>query len=350
MAAVDSSSSSTTLLLRMPYTYMLHLAGLIAAMWSCPGTAAFGVLASRMPIQQQQPRNPLMSPLLPGRQFSSSSSLLSSSSYAAAAGCCRRRHHHHHPRYAKNDSGEDEENDCSSQQQPGMDEAFRLLDSMLRSMDDDEPPPLPATASSETDKQQRPLNAAVNKIDVTALDRSALVLESSSVVQSVSPEKEIAVYKLMMEELEQNVDAEAYAEVLDDLGSTVMKDDVYSQVLTDLLGATSKRPTPATPAPIAAATTTVSDPPSILSGTTSSSSPSTEQFMQVALQEALQQVRVNNPRMNDSILDDKEIMKEIEGIFEQGNEKLMASLEEIRQEQVRGCAVCLYVVLVCFGW
>ena len=62
--------------------------------------------------------------------------------------------------------------------------------------------------------------------------------------------------------------------------------------------------------------------------------------MQDALQEALQQVKVNNPRMSDSILDDQEIMREIEGIFEQGNEKLMASLEEIRREQVRGF-VCL---------
>jgi hypothetical protein len=49
----------------------------------------------------------------------------------------------------------------------------------------------------------------------------------------------------------------------------------------------------------------------------------------------LKEVKVNNPSISKSILDDKEIMKEIEVIFERGNEKLMASLEEIRTEQVR---------------
>jgi hypothetical protein len=49
----------------------------------------------------------------------------------------------------------------------------------------------------------------------------------------------------------------------------------------------------------------------------------------------MKEVKLNNPSIAESILDDKEIMKEIEVIFERGNEKLMASLEEIRKEQVR---------------
>jgi hypothetical protein len=64
----------------------------------------------------------------------------------------------------------------------------------------------------------------------------------------------------------------------------------------------------------------------------------TQKFMDRAIQEALEDARKMAPgdarKMSDSILDDEEIMKEIEEIFERGNEKLMAGLEEIRQEQV----------------
>jgi hypothetical protein len=72
-----------------------------------------------------------------------------------------------------------------------------------------------------------------------------------------------------------------------------------------------------------------------------------EEFMNQALDEALKEVKVNKPSSVDSILDDKEIMQEIGAIFERGNDKLMESLEEMRREQVRLCALaCLLAYLL----
>lgn len=63
-----------------------------------------------------------------------------------------------------------------------------------------------------------------------------------------------------------------------------------------------------------------------------------EQMMKQALQEALIEVRKNAPLdpASDpkSILNDKEMMKELNAIFERANAQLLASISEIREEQV----------------
>jgi hypothetical protein len=120
------------------------------------------------------------------------------------------------------------------------------------------------------------------------------------------PEKEVQMYKAMVQDLEQQ-----------------SEDDLYSNVLADMGGSSGVPKEPASP---------------ITSVEVINSEPTvgeTEDFMNQALNEAMKEVKLNNPSIAASILDDKEIMKEIEVIFERGNEKLMASLEEIRQEQVR---------------
>lgn len=69
---------------------------------------------------------------------------------------------------------------------------------------------------------------------------------------------------------------------------------------------------------------------------------SNEQLLDDALKEALNEVQLNNPQLNErSILNDKEMMQEIEDIFDRGNAQLIEGLDEIRREQVRSIFVCI---------
>jgi hypothetical protein len=63
----------------------------------------------------------------------------------------------------------------------------------------------------------------------------------------------------------------------------------------------------------------------------------TDKFMEKALNEALEEAKKDSTLDIDkeSILDNKEIMKEIEKIFEKANDELLEGIEDIRKEQVR---------------
>lgn len=166
----------------------------------------------------------------------------------------------------------------------GMAEAFRQLES-LGSLDEESPPkPTKSIPAPSVEELQ---------------------------AEPVAPEKEVQMYKEMVEELQDKDE-----------------DDLYSNVLEDMGGSSSTTPKMAPK---------VKTPPQlrIEEGTSNNQNDrDTEDFMNQALKEALEEVKVNNPSISDSILDDKEIMKEIEAIFERGNDKLFESLEEIRKEQV----------------
>lgn len=177
---------------------------------------------------------------------------------------------------------------------PGMADAFRQLDA-LESLGSDE------DAAEPAEKTQLP-----PPIDSTAASISSP--EDVPATEAATPEKEVQMYKEMVKELEQQ-----------------NEDDLYSNVLSEM-GGTQPAPPPAAVNPEAQSSS--AEP------TTTALNSDTEEFMNQALAEAMAEVKVNNPSIADSILDDKEIMKEIEEIFERGNEKLMESLEEIRQEQV----------------
>ena len=62
----------------------------------------------------------------------------------------------------------------------------------------------------------------------------------------------------------------------------------------------------------------------------------TEKFMEQALDEALAEVddATEEQISKEAILDNKEIMKEIEAIFDKANSELIEGLQEIREEQV----------------
>lgn len=63
----------------------------------------------------------------------------------------------------------------------------------------------------------------------------------------------------------------------------------------------------------------------------------TDKFMEKALNEALEEAKKDSTLDIDkeSLLDNKEIMGEIEKIFEKANDELLEGIEEIRTEQVR---------------
>ena len=66
----------------------------------------------------------------------------------------------------------------------------------------------------------------------------------------------------------------------------------------------------------------------------------TQKFMDKAINEALAEAREQDSSVNvddakEAFLDNKEIMSEIEKIFDKANDDLMGELEEIRAEQVR---------------
>jgi hypothetical protein len=178
---------------------------------------------------------------------------------------------------AKSEDDEDADDDASD---PGMADAFRQLGDLDSSSLPD------VTESTKTPTFSSPDDPL-------------------PVVEAAPPEQEVQMYKAMVKELEQQNEDDLYSNVLADMGgSSVPKEPAASPLSVDVINAD----------------TTLGE---------------TDEFMNKALEEALKEVKVNNPSISKSILDDKEIMKEIEVIFERGNEKLMASLEEIRTEQVR---------------
>jgi hypothetical protein len=176
-----------------------------------------------------------------------------------------------------------------------MAEAFRELDS-LGSLEDDDADSQPKLSKDETAK-------GFHEVD--------LVLPKSETIPS-TPEAEVRLYKDMYTESEK--------------GET----ELYSDVLSDMGGSPKKKQPPAKEKEndrlelIEAMERTPED---------------LDMFMNNALAEALAEARAKTPDElkadADNALDDEEMMKEIEEIFEKANKELLASLEDIRTEQVR---------------
>jgi hypothetical protein len=185
---------------------------------------------------------------------------------------------------------DDEEDDDEDSVVPGMADAFRQLGDL--------------DSLGDVNVAETNLPASSKPIEKATFSSPDDPLPS---VEPAPPEKEVQMYKAMVQDLEQQ-----------------SEDDLYSNVLADMGG--SSGGVPEEPASPITSVEVIQSEPTV---------GETEEFMNKALNEAMKEVKLNNPSIAASILDDKEIMKEIEVIFERGNEKLMASLEEIRQEQVR---------------
>ena len=184
--------------------------------------------------------------------------------------------------------GDDEE-----EQQAGMAEAFRELDS-LKSLDDDD---------NYTPKK-KPSSTPLKSIEKN------VTLETAP---KATPEAEVELYKDMYHESEKE-DVELYADMLTDMGGTPPKPKskqrkikVEEEERVELLDSLERTPQ------------------------------DMEVFMNKALQEALKEAKSKTPDELASIdpLDDEEMMEEIKQVFEKANDELLASLEDIRKEQVR---------------
>ena len=229
------------------------------------------------------------------------------------------------------DGGDDNEN--AQPRQPGMADAFRQLES-LKSLDDPE--------------EYIPAPEKIN-VDAVLADSSTLLSLTAATVSTVSPEQDFAVYKNMMQEIEEEESAVSYAEVLDELGGSALQtDDTYSQIISELGGTKMKSSSPSSSSSSSSFSswTKKSVPEEVVDVVNSTSeggvSLSNEQLLDDALKEALNEVQLNNPQLNErSILNDKEMMKEIEDIFDRGNAQLIEGLDEIRREQVRSI-FCMY--------
>jgi hypothetical protein len=166
----------------------------------------------------------------------------------------------------------DDDDDTEDDDPLGMEAAFQKLHGLQESLD------AAATSSSE-------LASTESTAESTAEAPSNLPLE-----------KEVEIYKNLVVELES-------------------KEDVYTNVLADM----SSGPTSSSSSNSASSIDSLFDDP----------------VTQKALASALQEVSNKDPSMASSALNDQEIMKEIKVIMERGNAELLASLEVIREEQVR---------------
>ena len=191
-------------------------------------------------------------------------------------------------RYATNKDKDNDDNDLP----PGMADAFRRLESLESVGDDDskEQPKMPS-------KQQ-----AAEQMKQVAKS----VLPANK--QPVPLEKEAQMYQEMVKELESMNEDQLYESILMDMGDDEPTRKPKANAVVE--------PSPLTQS-LPQATGGVND-----------------ELMNQALEAAISEIDKDYPALKDSILNDKELMKEIEAIFDKGNEKLMLSLEDIRKEQV----------------
>lgn len=194
----------------------------------------------------------------------------------------------------------DDDDDDEEANQTGMSEAFRELDA-LKSLDEPKKKPLGKRKGFEN-------------VDVEPLKNEP----------KATPEAEVELYKDMMSESEKE-DIELYADMMTDMGGTPPKPKpqkrikVQEEETVELLDSLQRSPE------------------------------DLDVFMNQALQEALEEAKSKTPDELASIdpLDDEEMMEEIKEVFEKANDELLASLEDIRKEQVRACDIVVYYIHLC---
>ena len=170
-----------------------------------------------------------------------------------------------------------------------MEDAFRQLEE-LESIDDLDLAGLGAAGDSQEERRKKKSDAAFAK----AMEK--LDLKDISANPPASPESQVELYKDMAEEL-------SMAESEDDLVADLKSDLELDGVVAPSIDAKN------------------------------------EEFVNKAIDEALKDAKEQNADVGDkeAFLDNKEIMSEIEKIFDRANDQLMEGLEEIRTEQVSEC-------------
>ena len=164
----------------------------------------------------------------------------------------------------------------------GMEDAFRQLDE-LKSLDKDDP-----SFPDRKKKQDEAFAKAMQELD----------LKDIAEEEPAPMESQVELYKDLASEIESTTETDLIAGIKTDLGGTPTPFPMFDPTTRD-----------------------------------------TEKFMEEALEQALAeaekkaQMEINK----ESLLDNKEIMKEIEKIFDKANTDLLAGIEEMRAEQVWIC-------------
>jgi len=202
------------------------------------------------------------------------------------------------------------------------------------STDDDEEVPNTNTGMDEAFRQLASLDCLGSEerrestVKMNEDSKTSLLL---SFCEEVSLEQEVKLFKGLLEDSEQKDEAELYSDVMKDMGGTLNEENLTPR----------ERPERRISIVESSASAVKSKKSSSRTGDIPRSEEDSEKFLNQAIDEAIEEAKAlsakdspDNRKISDSILDDEEIMKEIEEIFEKGNERLLASLEEIRQEQV----------------
>lgn len=162
----------------------------------------------------------------------------------------------------------------------GMEEAFRQLEE-LKAFDGDSPP-LPERKK----KQDEAFAKAMQELN----------LKDIADLPEASVESEVELYKDMAVELSETTETDLIATVKSELGGSPTVMPRFDPAARD-----------------------------------------TEKFLEKALDQALAEAekKAQTEINKESLLDNKEIMKEIEKIFDKANAELLEGIEEMREEQVR---------------
>jgi hypothetical protein len=194
---------------------------------------------------------------------------------------------------AKRDDAENPDADDQEDVSKGMQDAFKQLEG-LKSFGDE--PVIP-------DKQKRDEAFAKAMDELNLQDVTPPLL---------TPENEVKLYQDMVTEVADKDD-----------------EDLYLDVLADISGKPEGFAKPSSP----------SSKKMILPDFDPKRQNS-EELMNRALEEALAEAKArgNGEIDTEALLNDKDIMKEIEAIFDRANDQLMEGLQDIRTEQVRQTA------------
>ena len=226
------------------------------------------------------------------------------------------------------DNDNDDDDNNTELNQVGMENAFRQLE-FLDSLSDDE-----NENENENDPNKRRQSSRLKMDDDAKAATAAAAVAASN---ETSMEKEAQLFTSMLNDST----VEAYRDVMTDLGGTPKEVPSISTSNTNTNNNNNNNKNKKEPQ--------ISIIQQEKGGNRiPKSEEDTEQFLNQAIQEALDEAsnmimsskstkngQQKQKQMSDSILDDEEIMKEIEEIFDKGNEKLLASLEDIRKEQVQ---------------
>jgi len=209
---------------------------------------------------------------------------------------------------------------------------------------------LPLLAKKGEDDDRSGMNDAFASLNDLSADDFAddLQIEGSSrpspALSSkpiVVDEKEIKKYTEMYEQMEKDDSGDVYSDILGDMGMTPTssapsKSDSAGKGFGKEVG--SSKSSPVMNDADGIGSLVAGDEDQLIASDISPQD--TDEFMAKALKEAMKEVEKQNkasgidPRsLESSILNDKEMMKEINAVFDKANDQLLEGIKEIREEQ-----------------